>query len=149
MNKGKFRKAVFIVVFRKEKDKIFYLILKRKKHWRGWEFPKGGVDGREKFIETAKREVFEECGQKPINIRKYNFSGKYFYKKRFKDRLKFIGQTFKLFSAEVKKEKCKIDKREHSYYVWLSFEEALKKLTFENQKKALKIVHEKISNKKD
>ncbi|MEM4605734.1 MAG: NUDIX domain-containing protein [Candidatus Pacearchaeota archaeon] len=146
--KEKYRKSVFVVVYRKEGEKILYLILKRKKHWVGWEFPKGGVEEKENLFEAVEREVFEECGQKPINIERYNFSGKYNYGKKFRDRPGFIGQSFVLFSAEVKDEKVVFDKREHSSYIWLTFEEALEKLTFENQKKALSIVHEKISNKK-
>ncbi|MEM4181654.1 MAG: NUDIX domain-containing protein [Candidatus Pacearchaeota archaeon] len=146
--KGKYRKSVFIVVYRKEDEKIFYLLLKRHKHWTGWEFPKGGVERDENLFEAVEREVFEECGQKPINIERYNFSGKYNYGRKFRDRPGFIGQSFVLFSAEVKDEKVFFDEREHSSYLWLQFEEAIKNLTFDNQKEALKIVNERISNKK-
>jgi hypothetical protein len=50
MVKEKYRKAVFIVVYRRTKN-IFnkqnkLLILKRKLHWAGWEFPKE-IDGGE------------------------------------------------------------------------------------------------------
>ncbi len=148
MKEERYRKAVFIVVYRNEKNKIFYLVLKRKKHWVGWEFPKGGIEEKENLLKAVKRETFEECGQFPIKIKRYNFSGKYKYKKKFEDRNGFIGQSFILFSAEVKNRNVKFDKKEHSYYRWLNFEEAIKKLTHKNQKKALKIVHEKISNKK-
>ena len=41
---SKYRKIVFIVTYAKLKDKIYYLILKRKLHWKGWEFVKGGID---------------------------------------------------------------------------------------------------------
>jgi 8-oxo-dGTP pyrophosphatase MutT (NUDIX family) len=152
MVKEKYRKAVFIVVYRKIKsifgrEKVKYLLLKRKKHWIGWEFPKGGIDGRERAIETAKREIFEECGQKGSNLKEYNFSGKYRYHKKLKDRPGFIGQTFKLFSAEVKNRKCKIDAREHSTYRWASYEKAVKRVKFENKKKSLEIVNREIIKK--
>ena len=138
-----FRKAVFIVVYRLNKSthEPEYLLLKRKLHWTGWEFPKGGVDTGESLIQTARRECFEESGLKPIKIKKYSISGKYFYKKILSDRPNIIGQTYHLFSAQVKEGKVKMDKTEHSGFVWLPFKQAIKKLTWNNQKKCLKIVN--------
>ena len=43
IHKMKYRNAIFIVVYAKQKDKIYYLILKRKLHWKGWEFQKEGL----------------------------------------------------------------------------------------------------------
>jgi 8-oxo-dGTP pyrophosphatase MutT (NUDIX family) len=140
--KPKYRKIVFIVTYAKLKDKIYYLILKRKLHWKGWEFPKGGIDFPELKKSAVKREILEETGNKTLKIKKFNFSGKYKYKKKYPDRKDFIGQSFSLYSAEIKYGKVKIDKTEHSDYKWLLFEEAVKKLTFPNQKKSLKIVNE-------
>jgi 8-oxo-dGTP pyrophosphatase MutT (NUDIX family) len=149
----KYRKAVFVVVYRKTKnflgkEKIKYLILKRKKHWNGWEFPKGGVDRKETQIKSAKREVFEETGQEGFNTKEHNLSGKYKYPRRLKDRKSFIGQTFRLFSAEVKKKKCKIDQREHSDYRWLLFQKAKRLVNFQNQKESLELVNKFLENKK-
>jgi tRNA nucleotidyltransferase (CCA-adding enzyme) len=140
-----FRKAVFIVVYRKNKNKIEYLLLKRNKHWRGWEFPKGGIDEGETEKETAERETYEETGLKPKKLTSYKIKGKYNYPKLLRDRPNTIGQTYKLFSAEVEDEKIKIDKREHSGYKWFTANEAIKKLTWPNQKKCLKYVNKKIN----
>ena len=139
--KPQYRKAVFIVTYLKDNDKILYLILKRKLHWRGWEFPKGGIENREHLSSTIKREIREETGQKAFNIKKYNISGKYKYKKIYPDRKEIIGQTFSLFSAELKNKKIRIDKKEHSAYKFASFKKALSLLTWKNQKKCLKIVN--------
>ncbi len=143
--KSKLRGGVFIVVYAKKKNKIYYLLLKRKLHWKGWEFPKGGLETKENIKKTIKREVKEETGQKILknSIKKHNFSGKYKYNKRLKDRENIDGQTFKLYSAEIeksRKKKIKTDKKEHSKYKWFSFDKALKKLTWPNQKKSLRIV---------
>ena len=43
--------------------------MKRKKHWVGWEFPKGGVDKGESPRETAIRETKEECGQEGFDFK--------------------------------------------------------------------------------
>lgn len=139
-----YRKAVFIVCYAKTKKGIEYLLLKRKLHWKGWEFPKGGIDGGEKSIKTAIRETREETGLKVVKIKRYNLKGKYLYPRLLSDRPNFRGQTYELFSAEVKQksnQKISLDPKEHSTYIWLPFKQALKKLTWKNQKKCLRIVN--------
>ena len=138
----KYRKAVFIVAYSKTKDKVEYLLLKRKLHWKGWEFPKGKIESGESKIETAKRELKEETGLESVKIKKFNFSGNYKYKKILADRLDFSGQTFSLYAAEVKKGKVSLDKKEHSGHKWFDFKKAEKTLTWPNQKKSLKIVNQ-------
>ncbi|GIU68613.1 MAG: diadenosine 5'5'''-P1,P4-tetraphosphate pyrophosphohydrolase [Candidatus Pacearchaeota archaeon] len=141
----KYRKAVFIVVYSLTKKEPVYLLLKRKLHWKGWEFPKGAIEKNESSIEAVRRELFEETGLYPLKIKKFNYKGRYKYKKILKDRPNFIGQTFSLFAAEVKIKKIKIDKKEHSGFKWLSFSNAYKTLTWPNQKKSLKIVNSWLS----
>ena len=140
----KYRPAVFVVVYLKTKNKIEYLILKRKLHWKGWEFPKGGIDFRETKIEAVKREVKEESGLKILKIKKFNIYGKYKYDKEYSDRPGIKGQKYSLYSALVKKGEPKLDKREHSDYKWMNFSDAVNKLTWNNQRKCLKIVNERI-----
>ena len=136
-----FRKGIFIVVYCKEK-KVEYLILKRKLHWKGWEFPKGGFEKGEKILGVVKRELKEETGLTALKIKKFNFSGKYKYDKKYSNRKGFVGQTFEaLYAVEVKKAKVSIDKKEHSGFTWKNFDKALKKLTWENQRKCLRMVN--------
>lgn len=143
--KKSLRKAVFIVTYKKDvKNFVSYILLKRHKHWKGWEFPKGGIDKGETPIQTAKREVKEETGLEIIKIKKYNIKGAYLYPKMMKDRPNLIGQTYILFSAQVKEGKIKIDKKEHTNHVWLPYEKAIKKLTWPNQKKSLAIVNKSL-----
>jgi 8-oxo-dGTP pyrophosphatase MutT (NUDIX family) len=136
----KYRKGIFIVVYAIEKEKPAYLILKRKLHWKGWEFPKGG----KRFFETekraVKRELKEETGLEILKIKKFDEKGKYDYPEVYKDRKEFKGQTYRLYAVQVKKEKVKIDKNEHLSYEWINFTNSIKKLTWKNQKKCLKIV---------
>lgn len=137
-----YRKGIFVVTYAKQKNRVYYLILKRKHHWTGWEFPKGGMNFLEGKKHAARREVREESGLVPLSIREFNFSGKYKYRKEFPDRKGIFGQTFSLYAAEVRKGKIKIDRHEHAGYEWLEFGKAMKKLTWENQKKSLKIVND-------
>ena len=147
---SKYRKAVFVVVYSIVKDKPKYLIFKRKLHWNGWEIVKGGKEKFELDKTTAKREIQEETGLKLIKLKKLKEKGQYKYKKILKDRPGIIGQTYKLFAAELKKEKITKNKLnpEHLDYKWVDFDEALKKLTWNNQKKCLRIVNKKLKDKK-
>jgi len=138
-----YRPAVFLVTYRINKETKLqeYLLLKRKLHWRGWEFPKGGIEKNENLFAAAKREFKEETNLKAIKIKKFNVSGKFKYNKILSDRPGYIGQTYQLFSVEVKAGRVKLDKKEHSTYVWLPYEKAIKKLTYKTQKKCLRIVN--------
>ncbi len=141
----KYRKGIFIVVYFKTKKGIKYLILKRKLHWKGWEFPKGGIKKSETTLNALKREVKEETGQTPFNIKKFNVFGKYKYEKKLKDRENVIGQTYILYSAEIKPKKIKLDKLEHTDYKLVDFKSALKKLTWANQRKCLRITNKRLN----
>lgn len=138
--KRSYRKAVFVVTYRKEKNKLMYLVLKRKLHWTGWEFPKGGIEKGETRILTIVRELKEETGLSPANIINHHVHGKYKFPKFLKDRPFHIGHAYSLFSAEVKSKKVKIDNYEHSGYKWLNYKEAVKILNWPDQKQCLKIV---------
>jgi len=135
-----YRPSVFVVIYLKNKN-VNYLVLKRKLHWTGWEFPKGGINKGENLLQSVGREVLEETGQLPILINKLKEKGKYKYPKLLADRPGYLGQEYILFSAEIKSKKIKLDKNEHSDYKWLNFKEAKKILTYPNQKKCLKIVN--------
>lgn len=147
--KGIYRNAVFVVAYARKGNKIYYVILKRKLHWRGWEFPKGGT--KPFFIETkqdaVRRELREETNLKILKIKKFDVSGKYRYGKKLPDREGIIGQKFSLYAVEVEKGKVKIDGLEHSDYKWVDFKEAEKKLTWNNQKECLRIVEDFLKRK--
>jgi 8-oxo-dGTP pyrophosphatase MutT (NUDIX family) len=137
-----YRKGVFLVVYSEKNRENIYLILKRKLHWKGWEFPKGGIEKNEQIKKAIIREIKEETGLKPIKIKKFSGKGKYKYNRKYSDRKEFIGQTYSLYAIEVKFGKARIDRKEHSDYKWLGFNDAHKKLTWTNQKKCLKIVND-------
>lgn len=147
MIKKRFRPGVFVVVYARGERGIEYLLLKRKKHWIGWEFSKGGIEKGESEIETAKREVKEETGLRVINIRKYNKSGKYLYDEKTCEDRKMDGQSYSLYSAEVVKGEVKIDKKEHSGFKWMSFKDAMHILTWKNQMECMKMVDKKAREK--
>lgn len=146
-------KSAGAIIFRKEKNKIYYLLL----HYPGmlhraekdyWDFPKGHIEKGEKIEQTIKREVKEETGLEDIKfIEGFKETIKYFFKHQGKNILKFV--TFYL--AQTKEKEIKISP-EHIGGEWLTFSNAIKKLTFENTKEILKKANnylKKISNRKN
>lgn len=137
----KFRKGVFCVVYFGKR----YLLLHRKLHWKGWEFPKGGLLAREKEIHAVVREIKEETGLKIISIKKLGLKNKFIYDKKTQQERKAKGFDYVLFACEVSRRKVRISKREHDGFRWLQYSKALRLLTWANQKKSLKIVHKSLS----
>jgi len=135
------------VIFRREGDKIYYLLL----HYPGashraekdyWDFPKGHIEKGEKIEETVKREVFEETNLKDIEILPgFKETISYYFKFQRKNILKFV--TF--FLAETKEKEVKISS-EHIGYEWLPFKEAIERLNFKNSKEILKKANEFLKN---
>jgi len=130
-----------MVVYRIENKKKYYLILKRKLHWRGYEFPKGGIEDGESEEDAVKREVSEETGLKIKKIVNHNKRGKYDFVRVLPDRRGVDGQEYSLYSVEVFDGEICIDKHEHSGYQWLDYVTALNILSKENQKECLKLVN--------
>ena len=149
----KYRRAVFGVAYSinpEGKNKIEYILLKRKKHWKGWEFPKGKIERFETKKKAAIREVQEETGRKVLKIKRFKERGIYLYHKKLWDRPDKVGQTYQLFALQVEKGdgKVRMDKIEHNGYKWVGFKEAQKMLTWSNQKRCLKIVNDWLIKKR-
>jgi len=140
-------KSAGAIIFRRENNKIFYLLLHYPSTTRGakkdyWDFPKGHIEKGEKIEETVKREVEEETGLKDIKfVEGFKEWIKYFF--RFKNKNIFKIVTFYL--AETKEKKVKIS-WEHLGYKWLPFQEALSQLTFKNAKEILKKAHQYLAS---
>ncbi|OGZ32570.1 MAG: hypothetical protein A3H02_00310 [Candidatus Niyogibacteria bacterium RIFCSPLOWO2_12_FULL_41_13] len=125
-------KSAGAVVFRKENNKRFYLLLEKENGQ--LDFPKGNIEKGEKAIDAAARETKEEAGIDDLKfVDGFKETIKVFYKWEGELRLKFI--TF--FLAETKTRDVKIS-FEHKDYQWLPYEEAVLKLTFKNSKEILK-----------
>jgi len=131
-------KSAGAVIFRKEKNKIFYLLLHYPSSAKAprdyWDFPKGHIEKGEKELDTVRREVEEETGLKDIEfVDGFKEWIKYFFKFEGKNILKFV--TFYLVETKTKNVKVS---SEHLGFEWLPYEDALEKLTFKNAKEILK-----------
>lgn len=110
-----YQKSAGMVVYRKTPDGIEYLLLFQKRS-RTWSFPKGHMEMCETEIQTAKREVFEEIGQR---LRPHkNFRQTVTYKLAAPCR-----KTVVLFLAEARDSNV-VFESVMSEYRWLKCEEA-------------------------
>ncbi len=126
-----------LIVFRKEDNKIYYLLLHKEAHGiykEGWDFPKGLVERGEDYIKTAIRETKEEAGISKLNIIEgFNEEINFFFKRDNE----LISKTVKYFLAATDQKKVKIS-FEHSGYEWLGYNDAIKRLTSKTSKEILK-----------
>ena len=136
-----YKRAAGIVVFQKKLGLIQYLLLR---NLRGeWGFPKGGVKGGETLLETARRETREETGIEELEFQK-GFEEQIQYSCQQNN--KKFWKTVDYFLAFNKNEKVKLSP-EHNEYLWLSYQAALDKIVFPNQKEILKKAQWRLSSK--
>ena len=125
----KTQKSAGAVVFRKDNEKIYYLLLDYGKHW---EFSKGMVEQGETEEQTAIREIREETGLDVELVEGFRNSINYFY---FWEGKK-ISKTVVFFLAEAKSKDVVIS-HEHKGFQWFEYKEAMEKITFKNSKDIL------------
>lgn len=118
------------VVFRKINEDFRYLLIKNRRS-SNWSFPKGHIEIGETAEETAKREVLEETGLHISIIPGFQSKSEYSIQNR-------IQKTVQIFVATTKDTQTKIQPEEIEDYIWLTYDNALKNLKFENDKAILK-----------
>lgn len=138
-------KSAGAVIFRKEDNKIYYLLLHYPSSARApqeyWDFPKGHIEKGEKEIDTVRREVEEETGLKDIKfLNGFKEGMRYFFRFQGKNILKFV--TFYL--AETKTKEVKVSE-EHLDYAWLPYQKAIERLKFKNAKEILQKANKLLS----
>ena len=127
------------VVYNQIDDEIKYLVIKNRRSSH-WSFPKGHVERGESLEDTAKREVLEETGVHIDLIPDFITESEYTIQGR-------VEKTVNIFLASTKDDKITIQEEEIDDYKWLSFDEAMSKLKFENDKKILNKAHDFLLSK--
>ena len=119
------------VLFIKEsKEKLFLLLHYPTGHW---DFVKGKIENNESFEQAAIRETKEETGIIDIEFIK-GFKEKIEYSFKFNGDI--VQKEVIFFLAKTNTKQVKISD-EHLDYVWLDFNNALNKITYENAKNIL------------
>ena len=120
-----------IVLFRKEDDKILFLLL----HYPSghWDFEKKKMEEGESPHETAIRETKEETGITDVNFLD-NFEEWIQYNFQFEGEL--VNKKVVFFLGETKTKDVEIS-HEHLDYTWMDYSTAMDKTTFDNAKTVL------------
>jgi len=130
-------KSAGVVIF----NNTYYLVL----HYQAghWDFVKGNIEKGEETKQTIIREAEEEIGIKNLEfIKGFKETIEYFYKLKGRT----IFKTVVFFLAETKIKEIKLS-QEHIGFAWLTYEDALERLTFENAKEVLKKANDFLKNK--
>ncbi len=128
------------MIFRRERDEEYFLLLRYG--FGHWGFAKGNIETGETEVEAAIREVAEETGITALRlIDDFRCEIEYFYRKMGAT----VHKRVTYFLAETAETDVKLSS-EHEEYRWLTFYEALKQLSFSNDRKVLKKAWETIKN---
>lgn len=128
-----------VIIFRETQPRQFLLLHYPAGHW---DFPKGHVEENETAVETALRELEEETSIREEEVKlddEFEETIDYFYKKRGDLAHKKV--IYLLGESETKDVEIS---NEHQDYIWLPYDEALKKLTFRNAKNLLEKAKEEL-----
>jgi len=124
-------------IFRKNKDKIEFLLLKRseKEIYPGlWQMVSGKIEKNEKAYEAALREIKEETGLTPQKF--WVAPNVDMFYDHTNDRMSFLP----VFAALVNSDSKVNISNEHSEFMWAKPEDAKKYLTWEGQRKSVDII---------
>lgn len=134
------KKGIYAVVYKKVNNEIRYLVMRRSQDWTGWEFVKGGVESGEDFDDTAPRELKEETNLE-IMLKKSKHESHFYSRKDGKQRK----HVMKIYYGEYKGGEIKIGE-EHDGFAFMKLEDALKILSYEDQRKILVDVDWEVKN---
>ena len=134
------QKSTGIVLFRNDSGKNEFLLLNYPQGH--WDFIKGKVEEGETPHETALRETKEETGISDIEFID-GFEEFVEYDFRFKN--EDIHKKVIFFLAKTNEKKISLS-HEHNDFVWLEYDDALKKTTFRNAKNVLSKANEFLLN---
>jgi|TARA_B110000116_G_C16409855_1_gene391267 bis(5'-nucleosidyl)-tetraphosphatase len=128
-----------IILINENNKKQFLLLNYPSKHW---DFVKGKMEEGETPHQTALRETEEETGITDVEfIDGYEEEIEYYFRADNQD----IHKKVIFFLGKTKTENI-ILSHEHLDFIWLDFNNALKKITYQNAKDLLKKSHKFLDN---
>ena len=113
-------------------DQVLLIKNKRSQHW---SFPKGHMEAGESAVQTALREIREETGLKVII--NPNVSSTINYNPTFE-----VNKDVTYFLARPWEGILKAQESEVSELTWLSIDEAMEEITYEQEKEVLKKIYQ-------
>lgn len=132
--------AGVIVFFQENEACRFLLLLSRQTKRPLWEFPKGGVEPGETLLQAALRELQEETGLGPQEVRLvpgFEFLERYrFVIGRGRDRT-LVQKRVTYFLAEAVHRTVRVSETETREHAWLDLEEALRRVRYRDRRRML------------
>lgn len=133
-------KSCGAVVYSKNPEINYLLLQYEAGHW---DFVKGNVEKGEKEQETAVRELREETGISNARfLDGFKERISYYYKRQGTTVFKEV--VFFLMESGAKEVKLSF---EHVDYAWLTYDDAMQKLTFKNAKDVLRKAQDFLAKK--
>ena len=132
-------------IYRKTKEGIKYLILKRAKtkmYEHLWQGVAGKIEKGEQAWQAAIRELKEETGMDPLKIFVADHVSKFY--ETHGDRINLVP----VFGVEVASDIVLLSS-EHSDFKWVDYDSACSYLVWEGQKKGITVVNEMIISNDD
>lgn len=133
-----------VLVFRENDEREYLLLHYPAGHW---DYPKGHVEEGESEQETALRELREETGVDKDSlelVEGFRKSIDYIYRKgrelSHKEVIYLLGKT--------EKRRIKLS-REHQDFDWLTYQDAMERLTFRNAKEVLEMARKYLEKDED
>ena len=128
-----------VVLFRKENDKILFLLL----HYPSghWDFVKGKMESGESPHETAIRETKEETGIEDV---KFVDGYEEWIEYNFQYDGELVHKKVVFFLGETQTKEVQIS-HEHLSFTWMDYVTAMDKTTFDNAKTVLSKAYELLS----
>jgi len=132
-----------IITYKTDNDHIEYLLL----HYRDghWDFPKGKMEPGETKQETAHRELMEETSLTAQLHDDFEETFSYVF---LDPQKKIAKKTVHFFIGRIINGTIHLSD-EHTDHQWLTYNQALEKLTYDNAKNILKKAHKQLLFYKD
>ncbi|MFC1644636.1 bis(5'-nucleosyl)-tetraphosphatase [Patescibacteria group bacterium] len=136
-------KSAGAVIYREENGENLYLLLRYRNYH--WDFVKGHTEKGETLAETMIRETEEETGITDLRMeKKFKKNIYYYYRAKGNERKERLESGRKIniikkviyFLAETSASDVKLS-HEHIDFVWLNYEKAVQKVTFDNARNVL------------
>ncbi|MGN6368922.1 MAG: bis(5'-nucleosyl)-tetraphosphatase [Phycisphaerae bacterium] len=128
------------ILYRETPGGPVFLLLDYGKHW---DYAKGHLEEGETAWQAAVRELREETGIRQVDrVTRFERDMHYVF---FSPRKGRIHKTVTYFLGRTRTEEVAISE-EHTGYAWMSYEDAMERLTYENARELLRAAHEALLN---
>jgi len=132
-----------VPIFETEADTLFLLVQHQAGHW---AFPKGHANPGESPAETARRELEEETGISDFQmLEEPSFAEHYSFVKHGEQ----VEKTVTYFLGFVNSMEVVVQEEEIQNHAWTAFEEAVKLITFDENRRMFGRVKEYLDRRKD